>query len=31
VDSAEVRDAIADGTREISGLKIYQKETLVVR
>ena len=31
IDSAEVNDAIADGKRDIPGLKIYQKETLSVR
>ena len=31
VDTAEVNNAIADGVREIKGLKIFQKETLSVR
>jgi len=31
VDSAEVNNSIADGVREIAGLKIFQKETLSVR
>ena len=31
VDTSEVNNAISDGVRTIKGLKIYQKETLVVR
>lgn len=31
VDSAAVNNTIADGTREIKGLKIFQKESITVR
>jgi len=31
VDSAAVRESIIDGVREISGLRIYQKESLSIR